>query len=313
MSVEASLYLIVFIAVALGVLGIAETVMVRKKMNALNRQMKPLYTPEASRVKSPYEQLAVRFNKSEYGRDWEDRLKTSNMKVSAFEWMLIQSGLVVGITFLLYQLMSLGFPYNILAAYFITSAGSKQWLKSRRGKYAQLINRQLPEVSRMLSSCIRAGMSVQQGIELVAKELKAPAGPLFQSMSSELSMGTALSAVLERIHERFTSKDIRLLTQTILVQRQAGGNLSQALDHLARTLEERERMNQELNNQTAESRYIALTLALMPVFLIIAFNMVFEGFIMPIFTIPGLILMAVVIALMIVGFLLIRKVSNIKA
>ena len=126
-------------------------------------------------------------------------------------------------------------------------------------------------------------------------------------------MGTTLHLVLERVHERFTSKDIRLLTQTIIVQRQAGGNLGQALDHLAKTLEERERMNKEISNQTAESRYIALTLALMPVFLIVVFNMVFKGFIMPIFTVPGMVLVAVVLLLMTVGFLMIRKVSNIKA
>ncbi len=313
MSSEFLLYVFIFLAVSLGTIGAIEMVSVRKKINALNKKLRQLHTEEARRKKSLYQRLAVRLNQSEYGKEWEEKLKSANMKLGLFDWTLIRAAALLIITILLYSLVGLNFPYNVTAAYFLMNLGSKRWLKMRSGKYAQLINRQLPEVCRMMASCIRAGLSVQQAIEMVARELKPPAGPLFQAMSSELRMGTTIDAVLERLHERFTSKDIRLMTQTILVQRRAGGNLSQALDHLAKTLEDRERMNQELSNQTAESRYIAFTLALMPIFLIIAFNMVFKGFVTPIFTLPGLILLAVVLALMITGFLLIRKVSNIKA
>jgi tight adherence protein B len=310
---EIFLYVCFFLAVGFGMIGMIEAVSVRKKINTLSNRLRQLHTEEARRTKSPYQRLAARLNKSEYGKELDDKLKSANLKIAPFEWMLIRAAALLVITILLYKLIGLKFPFNVTAGYFVMNFGGKQWLKTRSSKYAQLINRQLPEVCRMMASCIRAGLSVQQAIEMVAKELKPPAGPLFQSMSSELKMGTTLDAVLERLHERFTSKDIRLMAQTILVQRQAGGNLSQALDHLAKTLEDRERMNQELSNQTAESRYIALTLAMMPFFLIIAFNMVFKGFITPVFTLPGMILLVIVLALMITGFLLIRKVSNIKA
>lgn len=310
---EALLCVIVFFAVGLGTAGVMEMVSVRGKMNALNKQLRRMYTEEALQARSPYRRLAARLNKSEYGKEWDEKLKAANVKIAPFEWTLIRAAVFVVISLLLYKFISLKFPYNVTAAYFLTNLGMKQWLRAKSNKYAQLINRQLPEVCRMMASCIRAGLSVQQAIGMVAQEIKPPAGPLFRSMGSELKMGTTLDAVLERLHERFTSKDIRLMTQTILVQRQAGGNLSQALDHLAKTLEDRERMNQELSNQTAESRYIALTLALMPIFLIMAFNMVFKGFIMPIFTVPGVVLLGIVLSLLIAGFVLIRKVSNIKA
>jgi tight adherence protein B len=312
-SYEALLYVLIFLSVGLGTLGVMEVVAVRSKINALNKQLNRLYTEEALRARSPYRRLADRLNQSEYGKEWDEKLKNANMKIAPFEWTLLRAAVFLVIALLLYKLISLKFPYNAGAAYLLMNLGLRQWLRTRSNKYAQLVNRQLPEVCRMMASCIRAGLSVQQAIDVVAQELKPPAGPLFHAMASELKMGTALDAVLERLHDRFASKDIRLVTQTILVQRQAGGNLSQALDHLAKTLEERERLNQELSNQTAESRFIALTLMLMPVFLIIAFNMVFKGFIMPIFSVPGIILLAVVVAMMIVGFVLIRKVSDIKA
>ncbi|WJH34649.1 type II secretion system F family protein [Paenibacillus sp. CC-CFT747] len=227
--------------------------------------------------------------------------------------MAIQAGIFTGLSVLLGVLLSLKFPFNLIVSFYLTVFLSRKWLKSRRNKFAQLVNSQLPEVSRMLASCLRAGMSIQQSIETVARELKAPAGPLFNAMSQQLHLGTSVEAVFEKMSERFSSKDFQLLLKTIIIQRKAGGNLGQALDHLAKTLEDRARMNQELSNQTAESRYIAITLAVIPIVLIIGFNVVFDGFIMPLFTIPGLILLVVVAILMTIGFLAIRKVSNIKA
>ncbi|MVP01600.1 type II secretion system F family protein [Paenibacillus lutrae] len=313
MQDEWLLYGAVFLTVLFGVLAVAEITSSRKRQNALNKQLRPLYAEHALKKDSSLRRAQQRLNRTEYGREWEDQLRSADLKLSPAHWLLIRLALFAVVTVLLTSLLDLKAPYNLIAGYFGVRICAKQWLKGRRLKYAEQINRQLPEVCRMLSSSVRAGLSIQQGIEMVAKELKAPAGPLFMSMSSELQIGTTLDEVLERLHERFTSKDIQLLTQTILVQRKAGGNLSQALDHLAKTLEERSRMNKEISNQTAESRYIAISLAVMPLFLVIVFNTVFKGFIMPIFTLPGLILLAVVVVMMLVGFVLIRKVSHIKA
>lgn len=311
---EHSLFLlVVFAAAAFGLYGVMELVHARRGMNALNRKLTELHTEDARARSSAYRRLSLRLGASEYGRNWADRLSAAHIKLSPLNWLLLLWGSWLIISFLIASLLDLGFPYNLLIAYLVTNLGSKQLLKGRQQKFGEQINRQLPEICRMMSSCVRAGMSIQQGIDMVAQEIKPPAGFLFQTMSRELKMGTGVGDVLERVHDRFTSKDIRLLTQTIIVQRQAGGNLGAALDHLARTLEERERVNREISNQTAESRYIAFTLALMPVFLVFVFNTIFKGFITPIFTLPGMILLAVVIVLMLIGFLLISKVSRIKA
>lgn len=310
---EHSLFLLtVFAAAALGLYGMIELVQARRGMNALSRKLTPLHTEEARASRSAVRRLSLRLDASDYGRGWADRLQAAHIKLTPLQWLSLLSGAWAVISLLIASLLSLGFPYNLLIAYLAVNLGSKQILKSRRQSSASRSTGSCRK-SAACSSCVRAGMSIQQGIDMVAREIKPPAGFLFQTMSRELQMGTGVGDVLERVHERFTSKDIRLMTQTILVQRQAGGNLGAALDHLARTLEERERVNREISNQTAESRYIAVTLALMPVFLVFVFNMVFKGFITPIFTLPGLILLAAVVVLMAIGFVLIQKVSRIKA
>jgi len=127
-----------------------------------------------------------------------------------------------------------------------------------------------------------------------------------------LKLGMAMEVVLERLNQRVHSKDLKLMSNTIIIQRRAGGNLSEALEQMAKTLEDREKVNQELKNTTAESRFVAIILAGMPFIFILMFNMVFKGFLMPIFTLPGLILMIVVFMIIGFGILLIRMVSNVK-
>ncbi|WP_164985006.1 type II secretion system F family protein [Ammoniphilus sp. CFH 90114] len=309
---EWTLVVLLFAAVGCGVLGLLEALATRKFLKQLNKQIKPLYREDAYVSHSLFDKLAAKFNKSEYGKEIEVTLKASNLRLTPFQWILIYVTTWLVLSYLALLLLGVTFPYQFLLAYLVLKLSVKKWFESRQSKLAQAVNQQLPEVCRLMGSSIRAGLSIQQSIEMVAKEMKKPVGDLYQVMASELKMGTALQVVLERMNERVNSKDVHLMNHTIIIQQRTGGQLSQALDHLAKTLEERERINQELKNNTTEARYIALTLSLMPVFIIMIFNMVFQGFLMPLFTLPGLILLAVVLLLIGAGLLLIRNVANIK-
>jgi len=311
-TLEWALLVLLFLTVLFGLLGLLEAFATRKFLKQFNKQMKPLYRDDSNKQKGLIGRLGERFNKSDYGKELENTLKASNLNISPFHWMLLYISAWLVLSYLALQLLGLKFPYHFLIAYGVLKFSLKQWFKARQSKLAQSVNHQLPEVCRLFGSSIRAGLSIQQSIEMIGKEMKKPAGDLYKTMSSELKIGTPLSIVLERMNERVNSKDVHLMNHTILIQQRAGGQLSQALDHLAKTLEERERINQELKNNTTESRYIALTLSLMPVFIIMIFNMVFEGFLMPLFTLPGMILFGVVILLIGIGLILIRQVANIK-
>jgi tight adherence protein B len=302
----------VFCAVFCAVMTLLEILYIRKKQNVMQKVIEPLYREDALQKRGPVGRFVQWFNRSEYGREHEEQLRSADLKLSPFQWILIYLAAWLLISFLLSKLFSLPFPYNVLVGYFVWKMSANQLLKVRRNKLASAINKQLPEVCRLLASSIKAGLSIQQGIELVASELKPPAGRLFQVIASELKMGAAMDTVLTQINERVNSKDLKLMNSSILIQRRTGGNLAQVLEHLARTLEERERLNQEIQNSSAESRFIAIILTIMPVFIVMMFNSMFDGFVMLIFTLPGMIITAVSALLITVGLVVIRKISNIK-
>ncbi|WP_438431167.1 type II secretion system F family protein [Gorillibacterium sp. sgz500922] len=313
MSQTMQIALLLFIAVGCGTLGLLEAASFRRRRNAQLRKLKPLFRKDAAEDKGLLNRYNRRLNRSEYGLELQQKLAASNLTIPPLYWLGLQAGIGLLLFLLLSVLLGLGFVYDLLAAYLLMTIGLKQWLKSRRSKLNARVNEQLPEVCRLMASCLRAGLSVPQSIEMVAKEIAPPSGALFRTMTGELKMGMTLEGVIERLNERVSSQDLHLITQTILIQRRVGGNLSEALDHLARTLEERERVNLEIRNQTAESRFIAVTLTAMPAVILIMFNLVFKGFLKPLFTLPGLILAGVIVGLFAGGLLLIRKVTNVRA
>lgn len=302
----------IFISAVCLTLAIVEVFHARSKLRKLQDRVKPMYKEKSGSSDSYINRLKRRVNRSDYGKEIDISLKGADLKLTSFDWLVIQIGSFAVSALLLRMLASLVFPFDLLVAWLLVSFGSKRFLQSRQNKLSQQLNKQLPELCRMLSSCIRAGLSLQQGFEMVAKELRAPAGPIFRGMSSEVKMGTSMETVLEKLGERVKSKDIAIFVQTVIVQRKAGGNISQAMDHLAKTLDDRARINGEIRTQTAETKFVAVALLLMPIFLVLMFNTMFDGFIMPIFTIPGLILLLVVVVLMAAGFYLISKVTNVK-
>lgn len=312
MTTPTIILLIIFVAALCLSLAIMEMAVTRSKWKKLNERIKPMYQTETVETNTLLSRLKRRVNRSEYAKELDHGLKGADMKLTPFDWLAIQLGVFAGLAVILHVIVRLEFPFELLASWLLTGVGAKQFLKSRRSKLSQELSKQLPELCRMVSSCVRAGLSLQQGFEMVAKELRAPAGPIFRNMSSELKMGTSMESVLERLTERVKSKDISIFVQMINVQRKAGGNISQAMDQLAKTLDDRARINGEIRTQTAETKFVAVALILMPVIMVLMFNMMFDGFLMPLFTLPGIVLLVVVALVMSIGFYLIQKVSNVK-
>lgn len=81
---------------------------------------------------------------------------------------------------------------------------------------------------------------------------------------------------------------------------------------MADTLEERERVNKEINTLTAEAKYIAFLLPILPVFMVIMMNVVIPGFLNPLFTPLGLILIVIIMTLQLFAFFLIKKITRIR-
>lgn len=172
---------------------------------------------------------------------------------------------------------------------------------------------QLGDMLTMVANALRAGFSFMQAFELIAREMDAPIGREVQKVVNEVNVGGTLETALENMQKRVESPDFELVVTAVLIQRQVGGNLAQILDTISGTIQERVRMRREVMALTAQGRMSGIVLALLPVALGVFLTTVSPDYMRPLFEeTAGQIAIAVAVVMEIIGFLVIRKIVDIK-
>lgn len=253
-----------------------------------------------------------KYDQSELAESLQKKLIQADLKLKPSEYVGICLLLFVALLFVGHVLFKLLFIVNITLAYFIVWLGSKMYLKSQQNKRTEAFNKQLPEICRMMSNTVKAGLTIPQGIEMAANELKAPAGPEFQMMAHQLRLGDDFEEVINQFRERFASKELDIFVSTVLIQRRVGGNLAEVLSLMAGTLEERARVNKEVDTVTAEAKFIAFILPIMPLMMAMMMNLFIEGFLNPLFSTWGLVLLIIFLGMQFLAFIIIRQITKIR-
>jgi len=134
-------------------------------------------------------------------------------------------------------------------------------LRRRKAQFAD----QLPESLEQLAGSLRAGLSVEQGVETLARESLPPLSEEFGLVVAEMRLGVPMVEALERLNGRVGGGDLELAVDAISVSREVGGSLSDTIDELVRTVRERRRVEGRLRALTAQGRMQGWVVGLLPV------------------------------------------------
>lgn len=256
--------------------------------------------------------IGDKYDNSELAEELKKKLIQADLRLKPSEYVGICLFLFGALLFVGHFLFQLIFIVNVTVAYFVVWLGSKMFLRSRQNRRTESFNKQLPEICRMMSNTVKAGLTIPQGIEMVAQEMKEPAGPEFQAMSQQLKLGDDFDEVMSRFRDRIASKELNIFVSTVLIQRRVGGNLAEVLSLMADTLEERARVNKEVDTVTAEARFVAFILPIMPLVMALMMNLFIEGFLNPLFSTWGLVLLSIFLAMQFLAFIIIRQITKIR-
>lgn len=127
-----------------------------------------------------------------------------------------------------------------------------------------------------------------------------------------MDLGRALDDVLHDVMKRFDSPDLRIMFASMLVQAQTGGNLIAALERISTTIRDRQQTLGKVRAAVAQSQMTAKIVPFLPFICGLFFNLAMPGFLKPLFTVPGLILLAVVLVLQVIAALVIKRVTHIE-
>jgi tight adherence protein B len=184
------------------------------------------------------------------------------------------------------------------------------YLAKRRQKKFQAM---LPDMLNLLSSTLKAGYSLMQGIEAVSREVADPVGKELRRIVVESRLGRPLEESMRESAERMQSDDFKWAVMAIGIQREVGGNLSELLLTVADTMVQRERLRRDVQSLTAEGRISALVLIVLPPGVGMAMYSLNKDYIMTLFREPtGHIMLGVAGVMMVGGWFWMKKMIKVE-
>ena len=142
---------------------------------------------------------------------------------------------------------------------------------------------QLHDALSLIASSLTAGHTFLRAIQMMCEESEPPLSEEFARVVYETRLGDPVVDALERMAVRLEIRDLQWVVQAIRIQQTVGGKLADLLHTLADFIRGREEIRREIAVLTAEGRISAWVLGALPVFLLIAVDVIQPTYMKPLF------------------------------
>lgn len=182
----------------------------------------------------------------------------------------------------------------------------------QRNRLQVLLDSQIPDVLSMMSGAIRAGGSLMSAMDSVGRDGPLPLRREIELTLREIRVGIDMDLALDHLAQRVKTAEMEMVVAAIKIARESGGNLSESLDGLARSVRERQNMEKKVLALTAQGRMQALVMAGLPFFMLYMLHQLDPVAMDPMFnTALGWGVFLVVCVWVFVGFRVIKKIMSI--
>jgi len=202
-----------------------------------------------------------------------------------------------------------------LKAFLFLGAGLLPWMQVRHRTAARMavFEQQLPDALDLLVRSLRAGHSLNSGLQMVGEELSEPIGPEFRYVANEIALGKETKRALDNLLYRVPSGDLPFFVTAISIQQETGSNLAEVLENLSTVIRERFKVYGKVRAITAMGRMSANILAVWPLIMIGAIYLVNPSYIEPLWTEEAGRSLVLIAAIMIfIGYVVCRRMAEIK-
>jgi tight adherence protein B len=139
-------------------------------------------------------------------------------------------------------------------------------VRARRERWRADLARGASHAARALADALAGGHAVRGALAVAAEGgVPGAAGREVAAAGRALALGARTEDVLEALRRRAADPAWDTIVAAILLQREAGGDLAGLLRSIAAGLEEAARMEADARSATAQARFTAWLVALLPV------------------------------------------------
>ncbi len=243
-----------------------------------------------------------------------DRIAESLQRLMRGERLIGQDRIRIGATVGLLSFLYTAYTVDLIVG--ALSMAISPWVvfriaRWRRRGRKRRIESDIPSLSRALSDLVASGYSLRGALCKIAEGWSGPIGSDLRQVRLQLELGTSTVTVLEGLNERAESRLLDQFVSALLLQRKVGGDLPRLLRDIAKNAEDRDRLTAEAHTASAQARFTATLVLMMPL----------AGVLLAEFVAPGLVaatfgsflavwLVGLSLVFQAIGFLLIRRLSH---
>lgn len=186
-------------------------------------------------------------------------------------------------------------------------------LRWKRARKTLQIERFMPDAMELLSRSLKAGHTLSGTLDLVSQEIPHPLGTEMRITFEEQKLGLSMPQAFRRMGERVASQDLRFFVTAVIIQTDTGGNLSEILENIGLIIRDRLKLKGKVRGLTAEGRFSALILSLLPFVTFLALYVVNRKYVMTLFRDPiGVKLLTVALISIGIGIFIMKRMVSIK-
>jgi len=215
------------------------------------------------------------------------------------------------------------FYHNFIMALFLTPFAlfyprirTKEIIEKRKGE----LNLQFKDMLYSLSSSLSAGKSVELSFKEVLKDLSVlyPNPETYIIMEVEyiirrIEMNETVESALEDFSKRSHLEDIQNFCDVFQTCKRTGGNMVDVIRNTSNIINDKIEIREEINTLLSSKKFEQKVLTAMPVLMIVLLSLTAADYMAPIFnSIAGRVVMTFAIGIIAVGYLISRKITNIK-
>jgi tight adherence protein B len=243
-------------------------------------------------------------------------LARADVRMTVGEFLLVRfaaaaGGFAVGFVLLSRVAPALGLLLGIVTAligYALPFFYLSFKAKGRRKKFVE----QLGDTISLMANSLRAGYSLLQTMDMVARETADPMATEFRRVVREIGLGISNQEAMENLLRRVPSDDLDLLVTAINIQHEVGGNLAQILTTIGHTIRERVRIKGEIGVLTAQVQISGYIITVMPVALALIIFLMNPNYMLSLFVWPYICMPIASLVMIVIGFFIMRKITAIE-
>ncbi len=267
-------------------------------------------SPERGELSAVTVRIAGIFGRVDTKGALEQRLERAAIPFRAGEYLVITAG--VALMLAVVGGLVARSPLGAIIAIVLVAAVAWYLPSRRANKRIKQMQQQLPDALALMAASVEGGQTFQRAIDMYRRDARPPLSDELDRVMAEVAVGSDLVVALENMAERSGVDDLKWAVEAVRIQQSTGGRLAPILHTLANFMRTRQEVRREVQTLSAEGRMSGYVLFAIPLFLVVALEGKDPGYLKPMFHGVGLIVLIGTAGLMALGFMIVRKMVNIK-